>query len=85
MLLPHNDIQNLVIKQHKLFYAFCSLKPYVLHRTWKYIKEIKSATMNIFRKNSFLFKSCVKAELSLVFTINLFTIAENCMEKWIIL
>ena len=27
-------------------------------------KETKSATMNIFRKNSFLFKSFVKAELS---------------------
>ena len=27
----------------------------------------------------------VKVELSHVFSINLFTIAENCMEKWIIL
>ena len=27
----------------------------------------------------------VKVELSIVFTINLFIIAENCMEKWIIL
>ena len=27
----------------------------------------------------------VKVELSYVFTINLFTIAENCMEKWNIL
>ena len=33
----------------------------------------------------FLFKSFVKEELSYVFTINLFTIAENCTEKWIIL
>ena len=33
----------------------------------------------------FLFKSFVKVELSYVFTINLFTIAENCTEKWIIL
>ena len=32
-----------------------------------------------------LFKSFVKVELSYVFTINLFTIAENCTEKWIIL
>ena len=31
------------------------------------------------------FKSFVKVELSYVFTINLFTIAENCTEKWIIL
>ena len=27
----------------------------------------------------------VKVELSYVFTTNLFTIAENCLEKWIIL
>ena len=45
------------------------------------IKETKSATMNIFLKKIFLFKSFVKAELSYVFTINLFTIAENCMKK----
>ena len=45
-------------------------------------KETKSATMNIFRFFFyFLFKSFVKVELSYVFTINLFTIAENCMEK----
>ena len=44
-------------------------------------EEIKSATMYIFRKDFFLFKSLVKAELSSVLTINLFTIAENCMEK----
>ena len=31
---------------------------------YKILKETKSATMNIFRKNSFLFKSFVKAELS---------------------
>ena len=42
------------------------------------IKETKSATMNIFY---FLFKSFVKVELKYVFTINLFTIAENCTEK----
>ena len=49
-------------------------------------KETKSATMNIFRKKKyFLFKSFVKVELSYVFAINLFTIAENCMEKWFIL
>ena len=45
------------------------------------IKETKSATFNIFRKIYFLFKSFVKVELSYVFTINLFTIAENCMKK----
>ena len=47
------------------------------------LKETKSATMNIFRFFflNFLFKSFVKVELSYVFTINLFTVAENCTEK----
>ena len=46
------------------------------------IKETESATMKIFgKKIFFLFKSFVKVELSYLFTINLFTIAENCMEK----
>ena len=44
-------------------------------------KETKSATMNIFRNFLFSFKSFVKVELSYVFTINLFTRAENCTEK----
>ena len=45
-------------------------------------KETKSATMNIFFISFyFLFKSFVKVELSYVFTINLFTMAENCTEK----
>ena len=48
-------------------------------------KETKSATMNIFRNFSFSFKSYVNVELSYVFTINLFTVAENCTEKLIIL
>ena len=46
------------------------------------VKETKSATLNIFRNFLFsLFKSFIKVELSYVFTINLFTIAENCTEK----
>ena len=46
------------------------------------LKETKSATMNIFRFFIyFLFKSFVKVELSYVFKINLFTIAEKCTEK----
>ena len=47
-----------------------------------YFKETKSATMNIFR-NIFFSKNgvFVKVELSYVFSINLFNIAENCMEK----
>ena len=46
------------------------------------LKETRSVTMNIFLENfSFLFKSFVKIELSYVFTINMFSAAENCTEK----
>ena len=48
------------------------------------VKETKSATMNIFLFFYFLFKLFVKVEFSYVFTINLFTMAENCTEKWLI-
>ena len=49
-------------------------------------KAVYSVTFDIFRFFFyFLFKSLVKVELSYAFTINLFTIAENCTEKWIIL
>ena len=44
------------------------------------IKETKSATINIFDLFDF-FKLFVKEELSHVFTTNLFTKAENCIEK----
>ena len=43
----------------------------------KYLKE--SVTMNLFIFFYFLFKSFVKKELSYVFTINMFSTAENCM------
>ena len=36
--------------------------------------------MNIFRKKN-IFKSFVKIEFSYVFTINMFSTSENCMEK----
>ena len=52
-----------------------------MHAQKEYVKETKSATVNIFGKIYFVFKSFVKVELSYVFTINLFTIAEKCMEK----
>ena len=50
-----------------------------------YFKETKSATINIFQKKFFSKMVFVKVELSHVFSINLFNIAENCMEKLIIL
>ena len=49
-------------------------------RDWR-IKAAYSVTFDIFRNFYFLFKSFVKVELSYAFTINLFTIAENCTEK----
>ena len=50
--------------------------------TSKHIKAAYSVTMNIFLKIFlFLFKSFVKVELSYVFTIKMFSTAENCMEK----
>ena len=45
------------------------------------VKETRSATMIFYEKFSFLKMVFVKVELSYVFTINLFTIAEKCMEK----
>ena len=49
------------------------------------VKETRSVTMNVFfEKKYFLFKSFVKIELSYVFTINMFSTAESCMEQYII-
>ena len=45
------------------------------------LKAAYSVTMNIFQKKYFLFKSFVKVELNYVFTIKMFSTAENCMEK----
>ena len=44
------------------------------------VKDTRSVTMNIFRKK-IIFKSFVKKELSYVFTINIFSTAESCMEQ----
>ena len=46
-----------------------------------YLKATRSVTMNIFRKNYFLFKSFVKIKLSYIFTINMVRTAENCKKK----
>ena len=45
------------------------------------LKAAYSVTMNIFRNFFFFFKSFVKVELNYVFTIKMFSTAENCMEK----
>ena len=56
-------------------------KSHILSLFLTSFKKTKSATMNIFRFFYFLNKSFVKVKLSYVFTINLFTLAENCTEK----
>ena len=50
-----------------------------------YLKRLSLQLWTFFLKFYFVFKSFVKVELSYFFTINLFTIAENCTEKRIIL
>ena len=44
------------------------------------VKRTRSVIMNIFEEKN-LFKSFVKIELSYVFTINMFSTAESCMEQ----
>ena len=60
-----------------------SSRPAVVERSSiSSFKETKSAIMNIFRFFFiFFFNNFEKVEMSYVFTINLFTIAENCTEK----
>ena len=45
------------------------------------LKRLSLQLWTFSKKIYFLFKSFVKVELSHLVTINLFTIAENCMEK----
>ena len=79
-VLVHIELCIAKANSESLFRQFVlDLKP--VSPKW-HIKEAKSDTMNIFRFFFyFLFKSFVKVELSYVFAINLFTIAENCTEK----
>ena len=50
-------------------------------KTMLSFKEARSVTMNIFQNKYLLLKSFVKIELTYVFTMNMFSTAENCMEK----
>ena len=66
-----------------MYSQYTTLVPKAKH-TDDNLKETKSATLQLstfFEFFYFLFKSFVEVELSYVFTINLFTIAENCTEK----
>ena len=49
------------------------------------LKRLSLQLWTFFEISIFFYKSFVKVELNYVFTIDLFTIAENCTEKWIIL
>ena len=69
--------------RYRLRYAARSIyvvKSFILSKK-KLIKSAYSVNMNIFEKKYFLFKSFVKVELSYVFTIKMFSTAENCMAK----
>ena len=61
---------------NRLFY--CKSGPFVIQNSDTSFKAAYSVTLNIFRKILFSF---VKVELSYVFTIKMFSTAENCMEK----
>ena len=68
--------RNIYVKKVMKLLAFIFEQP-----SYKNIyKGTRSVTMNIFRKK-ILFKTFVKIKLSYVFTINMFSTAENCMEK----
>ena len=64
------------------YLAILTVPSLVINKTFK---ETKSVTMNIFQKKKKKIESFVKIEFSYVFTINIFSTAENCMKKLIIL
>ena len=67
--------------RHNMTYRFTS-QGIIPAKSLVSFKDTRSVTMNIFRKKkNFLFKSFVKVEISYVFIINMFSTAENCMEK----
>ena len=49
--------------------------------TQKLLKAAYSVTMNVFRNFLFSFSIICKSRINYVFTIKLFSTAENCMEK----
>ena len=67
--------QKMVLHTHTSQCSDCSVE------RGKMVNIHRFVTMNVFQKESFLFKSFVKIELSYVFTINMLSTAENCMEK----
>ena len=47
----------------------------------EFVKETRSAIMNIFQKQNLFLNHLQKIGLSYVFTMNAFSTAENCMKK----
>ena len=62
-------------------YAYASVHVALSHWLHNALKRLDLQLGAFFDFFYFLYKSFVKVELSYVFTINLFTIAENCTEK----
>ena len=54
---------------------------YASFKTGSFLKEARSVTITFFEIFYFLFKSFAKLELSYVFTKNMFSTAENYIEK----
>ena len=74
---PYFFVKSICLVYMNMFSRFDEIPAMILQD----IKETRSVTMNIFRKKQInLFKSFVKIELSYVFTINMFSTAESCME-----
>ena len=77
IVLPINE--TVLLSTHNICFGCEIRKNNFLIRT---LKAAYSVTKNIFSKIFyFLFKAFVKVELSYVFTIKMFSTAENCMEK----
>ena len=70
-----------IFKKIKTILISISFKRYISHSENPTLKETKSATINIFRNFYFVFKSFIKVQVSYVFTINLFTIAETAWKS----
>ena len=58
-----------------------SLTQILISKTEFFLKRLSLQPLTFFDFFYLLFKSFVKVEFSYVFVINLFTLAENCMEK----
>ena len=78
LTVSHNSFRMAVV--YVLMYFKCKIC-FTVYTGETKINDTYLLTMNFFEIFYFLFKSFVKVELSYVFTVNLFTIAENCTEK----